>query len=140
MRESRVVIQPQSLVESQTTSDESHMITKRTIQSIRWDEIRCERYCRSFNCVRTNWYDISLRILSFTLVQSDYIPSHSSLNVGISANSLKLSRINSIDISNGLVMFLYDSRTNLVCKWIEFSIFLKLFIQNPVGYERFELD
>ena len=131
------MIQPQS-TKSQTTSDKSHMITKRTIQSIRWDELHCERYCGCFSHVCTNWYNISLRILSFTLVQSDYIPSHSSLNVGISANSLKLSRINSRDISNELVMFLYDSRTNLVCKWIEFAIFLKLLIINPVGYERFK--
>ena len=104
------MIQPQSLVESQTTSDESHMITKRTIQRIRWDELRCERYCGSFNYVSTHWYDISLRILSFTPVQSNYIPFHRSLNVDISANSLKLSRTNSRDVPNELVMFLYDSR------------------------------
>ena len=35
VRESCVMILPQSLVEFQTMSDESHMITKRTIQSIR---------------------------------------------------------------------------------------------------------
>lgn len=90
-------------------------------------------------CLNLLFYELILGyIYYFTLVQSDCIPSHSSLNIGISANSLKLSRNNSRDIPNELVMFLYDSRTNLVRKWIEFAIFLKLFIINPVGYERFE--
>ena len=138
VRESRVMIQPQSLVESQTTSDKSHIITKRTIQSIRWDEFHCERYFRSFSYVCKNWYNISLRILSFTPVQSNHIPFHSSLNVSISTNSLKHSKTNSRDIPNELIMLLYDSRTHVILKWIEFAIFLKLFITNPVGYERFE--
>ena len=107
------MIQPQSLVESQTTSDKSHMITKRTIQSIRWDEFRCERCCRSFNYVCTSWYNISLKILLFTPVQRNYFLFHSSLNVDISAKSSKLIRTSSRDISNELVMFLYDSRKKI---------------------------
>ena len=105
------MIQPQSLVESQTTSDESHMITKRNTQSIRWDELRCERYIGPFNYVCTDCFNISLMIISFILVLSSYTFSHSNLNVGFILNGLKLSRTNSRGISNNLVMFPYDSRT-----------------------------